>query len=117
VKVHNERGNPWIVIIRPVLNSYGPFGNVEQELHVEIHNGVPRAGSLDLFQSLFSLTAREVQVVRFLADGHCVDSLSNCLEISPNTARTHLRSIFTKTSTTRQSELLQLCTGLSPAEA
>jgi DNA-binding CsgD family transcriptional regulator len=116
VKVHNDIGSPWIVIARPVLNSYGPFGDVEHELHVEILNGVPRTGSLELFQSVFNLTSRELQVVRFLADGHCVDSLSNCLGISPNTARTHLRSIFSKTATTRQSELLQLCSGLCPAE-
>lgn len=117
VKIESAHGNPWIVIVRPVLNSYGPFGNIEHQLHMEIHDGSPRVGSLDLIQSLFNLTARELQIVRLLADHHSVESLSELLHISPNTARTHLRAIFSKTATTRQSELMQLCSGLCPPDA
>ena len=113
IRVENPYGSPWIVVIRPLLNSYGPFGNIEAEVQVEIHAGLPRIGDLKLLQSLFNLTGREVQIVRSLADGHSVESMSESMAISANTARTHLRSIFSKTDTTRQSELLQLAGGLS----
>ena len=113
LELHPARGRRWIVVIRPLLSSYGPFGQVRCELMIEVHDGLPRIGSVRLLQSLFDLTGRELQVVRLLADGHSIDSLAACMEISPNTARTHMRAIFSKTQTSRQSELMHLCAGLS----
>jgi DNA-binding CsgD family transcriptional regulator len=103
----------WIVTVRPLLRKLGPFGRPRCELLVEIHDAIPRIGSIQIMQSLFDLTDREMQLVRQLADGHSIESLAHEMKISRNTARTHLRAIFFKTSTTRQSELLQLCAGLS----
>jgi DNA-binding CsgD family transcriptional regulator len=113
LELHPAHGRRWIVVLRPMLSSYGPFGQVRCELLVEIHDGLPRIGSVRLLQSLFDLTGREMQVIRLLADGHSVESLAACMEISPNTARTHMRAIFAKTQTSRQSELIHLCAGLS----
>lgn len=104
---------PWIAAIRPLFTGYGPFGHLRCELLVEIHESLPRIGSLEIMQSLFDLTARELQVVRLLADGHSIESLAQSMAISANTVRTHLRAIFSKTGTSRQSELLQLCAGLA----
>jgi DNA-binding CsgD family transcriptional regulator len=113
VEIRQASGRPWILVLRPLLSSFGPFGGVRERLLVEVHAGIPRIGSIDLVQSLFDLTARELQVVRLLADGHSIDSVADRMTISSHTARTHLRKIFTKTSTTRQSELLKLCAGLA----
>ena len=113
LELHPVHGRRWIVVIRPMLSSYGPFGQIRCELMVEIHDGLPRIESVDVLQSLFGLTGRELQVVRLLADGHSIESLAACMEISPNTARTHMRAIFSKTETSRQSELMHLCAGLS----
>lgn len=113
IQLHPPQGRAWIVVIRPLLSSYGPFGQIRCELLVEIHEGLPRIGPIDLLQSLYDLTGREMQVIRLLADGHSVETLACCMDISLNTARTHLRAIFSKTGTTRQSELMQLCAGLS----
>lgn len=116
VKISRPSGQrSWILTVRPMLSSYGPFGTVKCELLVQVHDGAPQIGCLQLLQSLFDLTGRELQVVRLLADGHSVESLASHMNISPNTARTHLRSIFAKTDTSRQSELLQLCAGLANA--
>lgn len=104
---------PWIITIRPQVESFGPFGKVCSELLIEVHDGSPQVGSLELLQSLYDLTGRELQVIRLLADGHSVESLAQELKMSSSTARTHLRAIFSKTSTGRQSELLQLCAGLA----
>jgi DNA-binding CsgD family transcriptional regulator len=112
LELHPAHGRRWIVVLRPMLSSYGAFGQVRCEVMVEVHDGLPRIGSVDILQSLFELTGRELQVVRLLADGHSIESLAACMEISPNTARTHLRAIFSKTQTSRQSELMHLCAGL-----
>lgn len=105
VKVSRPSGQrPWILTIRRLLSGYGPFGKVRCELLVQIHDGLPHIGSLHLLQQLFDLTGRELQVTRLLADGHSVESLAACLAISPNTAKTHLRSIFAKMGVNRQSD-------------
>jgi DNA-binding CsgD family transcriptional regulator len=113
LELHPVHGRRSIVVIRPMLSSYGPFGQVRCELMVEVHDGLPRIESVDVLQSLFGLTGRELQVVRLLADGHSIESLAACMDISPNTAKTHMRAIVAKTQTSRQSELMHLCAGLS----
>ena len=114
VRLSNPAGNgPWTLTIRPVLSSFGPFGHVTCHLLVEIHAGLPKIGSLAIVQSLFDLTGRELQVVRLLADGHSPESLAQEMQISFHTARAHLRSIFAKTGTSRQSELMHLAAGLA----
>lgn len=114
VKISRPSGRrAWILTIRPMLSSFGPFGKVKCELLVQIHDGAPHIGSIELLRSLFDLTTRELQVVRLLADGHSLESLSSHMEISLNTARAHLRSIFAKTSISKQSDLLLLCAELA----
>lgn len=104
---------PWLLTIKPLISSFGPFGKVHCELLVHIHDGRPKLASLHLLKGLFSLTDREVEVLGRLAEGHSLETLAACLQISTNTVRAHLRSIFTKTGTSRQSEVLQLCADLA----
>lgn len=66
----------------------------------------PRRRSL--FREAFALTARESEVADMLMAGHSIESAAAALEISRNTARIHLRQLFAKTETSRQSELVRL---------
>ena len=104
---------PWIVTIRPMLNAVGPFGRFNCELIVQVFDGAPPIGDLGSMRPMYDLTCRELDILRLLADGHSVESLATSSGISVNTARTHLRAIFAKTSTSRQSELLTLCCSLA----
>ncbi|MBV9529340.1 helix-turn-helix transcriptional regulator [Sphingomonas sp.] len=113
VKLAQLNGRPWLITVRPLMDAYGPFGRVRTQLLIEIHHAAPRIDNLELVQSLFHLTAREIEIVRKLGEGHSVQSLSKAMNIRPNTARTHLRSIFAKTNTCRQSELLLLCASIT----
>jgi len=115
VHLGNEQGRPWITVVRPVYECFGPFGKVNQQIQVEVFDRIPAIGRLDIVQSLFNLTGRELQILRLLSEGHSIDSLSACLEVSRNTTRAHLRSIYAKTRTNSQAELMQLCAGLSAA--
>jgi DNA-binding CsgD family transcriptional regulator len=115
VHLGSENGRPWITVVRPVYECFGPFGKVNQQIQLEVFDRVPAIGRLDIVQSLFNLTGRELQVLRLLSEGHSIDSLSACLTVSRNTTRAHLRSIYTKTRTSSQTELMQLCAGLSAA--
>lgn len=57
---------------------------------------------------LFGLTRREMEIAQAMLLGHSLESLARMMRISSNTARVHLQSIFRKTNTSRQQELLML---------
>ena len=62
---------------------------------------------------LFDLSPRELEVARALLRGHSLESICSLLDISRNTAKAHLQSIFRKTGTNRQSELVHLLSNVS----
>lgn len=57
---------------------------------------------------LFGLTPAEASLSVLLGDGLTLDEAAHALSISRNTARAHLRSIFTKTGVSRQTMLVRL---------
>jgi DNA-binding CsgD family transcriptional regulator len=63
--------------------------------------------------ALFDLTAREIDVAHALLRGHSLESLGHALGISRNTVKVHLQSLFRKTGTSRQSELVHLLTDVA----
>ena len=62
----------------------------------------------ELVRQLFDLTPAEAAVARRLASGLSLEDAATSLDISRNTARAHLRSIFSKSGITRQTELVRL---------
>jgi DNA-binding CsgD family transcriptional regulator len=62
----------------------------------------------ELVRQLFDLTPAEAAVARRLTAGLSLEDAANSLDISRNTARAHLRSIFSKSGITRQTELVRL---------
>lgn len=60
------------------------------------------------FRKRFALTPTELRLCRALADGLSLQDYADKHRISPNTARSQLKSIFAKTCTHRQSRLLRL---------
>jgi DNA-binding CsgD family transcriptional regulator len=66
----------------------------------------PRRSLPTHFREMLGLTAREGEVADLLLGGHSLGSLAEALGISAHTARSHLKSLFQKTHTSRQTELL-----------
>jgi DNA-binding CsgD family transcriptional regulator len=63
---------------------------------------------------LFHLTHREIEIACALLQGHSIDSLAAQLEMSRNTARVHLQSLFRKTDTNRQFDLIRVLSQIAP---
>ncbi|WP_333841777.1 helix-turn-helix transcriptional regulator [Limnohabitans sp.] len=61
-----------------------------------------------LAQQLFQLTPAETALAIQLANGLSLEEASEALNIRRNTARAHLRSIFSKTGVRRQTELVRI---------
>ena len=83
----------------------------------------PRAPALALFirspeqdhevphkviRELFGLTATEAILALEMANGYTMDEASEVMGIRRNTARTHLRSIFSKVGVRRQTSLMRV---------
>lgn len=64
--------------------------------------------SIDLSKKLFGLTPAETALTLQLINGLSLEEASEVLNIRRNTARAHLRSIFSKTGVRRQTELVRL---------
>lgn len=62
--------------------------------------------SVDLLMSIYSLTHAEAQLTRILVSGYDINEAALHLNVSVHTTRTHLKSIFKKTNTHRQAELV-----------
>ncbi len=63
------------------------------------------AGAL---QEYYNLTAAEARLALMLASGQSLTEISTTLNLSQNTVRNQLKSVFAKTETSRQAELVAL---------
>ncbi|WP_455288662.1 helix-turn-helix transcriptional regulator [Cupriavidus necator] len=64
--------------------------------------------SHEVVRQLFDFTPAETQLALQLANGLTLDEAADELGISKNTARAHLRAIFSKTGVTRQATLVRM---------
>jgi len=69
----------------------------------------------EVLRALYRLTHAEIELVELLCDGHSLEEAAVQRGVTMNTARSQLKQIFVKTSTSRQSELVRLVlAGISP---
>lgn len=68
----------------------------------------PQTPSPEILQGLFDLTPAEARVASQLVAGLAVRDISEHNNVSTDTVRMHLKSIFSKTGTRRQAELVGL---------
>lgn len=64
--------------------------------------------STRLLRDLYGLTAAQAAVAERIAGGDTLEEVAAALAISLHTARSHLRQVFAKTGTARQSQLVSL---------
>lgn len=89
-----------------------PFGERAAEMSViflcdpsrEIH------ASEEALRKLYAMTTAEARLACELANGNSVDEAAARLNIKPNTARSHLKKVFSKTHTKRQGDLVRILT-------
>ncbi|MFI5102940.1 MAG: helix-turn-helix transcriptional regulator, partial [Terriglobales bacterium] len=62
----------------------------------------------DTLRVLFGLTPAECRVAMFMADGHSPTAIAETIGVSRNTLKSQLASIYQKTDTSRQAQLVRL---------
>ena len=69
---------------------------------------LPQTTSAAVLADVYGLTASEAKLLQALIQGKRLEDMARDFKVSINTLRTHLKNIFRKTDTKRQSELLSL---------
>jgi DNA-binding CsgD family transcriptional regulator/PAS domain-containing protein len=67
----------------------------------------------DILHVLFRLTPAESRVALLLCDGHALPKIADLIGVSANTLKTQLASVYRKTGTSRQSQLVRLLAQLA----
>jgi DNA-binding CsgD family transcriptional regulator/PAS domain-containing protein len=66
------------------------------------------------FAANYALTSAETRILECVAGGATIGDAAEILDISANTAKTHLAHIFSKTGVTRQTDLIALVNRIVP---
>ncbi len=72
---------------------------------------VPASVDEAALSRLYGFTATESRLVTFLMNGSTLQQAAHAFGVSLNTARTHIKHVFLKTDTNRQTQLLSLLIG------
>lgn len=100
---------PLTMVIRPVMQAEWSDRQHAPAVALFISDPeLPLHASIDTLAQLFGLTPAESRLALQLINGVSLEEASTALGISRNTARAHLRSIFTKTGVTQQTMLVSL---------
>jgi DNA-binding CsgD family transcriptional regulator len=112
IVVRRRHGGPVILRVLPVPPAArGPFLGARALITLTII--VPRTGPQSrLLVGAFGLTPAEARLASIIAEGRDPEHAARELQIATSTARNHLKAIFAKTATRRQSELVALLSRL-----
>lgn len=99
----------WGVVVQSISPDEWTEGKQRPSVAVFLRDTTGKAEPpVKLTQQLFHLTPAETAVATHLSNGISLEEAAEVLGIRPNTARAHLRSIFSKTGVRRQTELVRL---------
>ncbi|MEP6944675.1 MAG: LuxR C-terminal-related transcriptional regulator [Acidobacteriota bacterium] len=112
VQFERESGKPPLqLFVTPIAERHFRFDGGQKLALIFITD--PEQSSeraAQVLKDFYGLTPAEVRLATMIADGQTLFAASEILNVSMNTVRTHLKRIFAKTRTNRQSELMRLIT-------
>ncbi len=96
------------------IGRFGDFGMRDAAVLLFIVDPVNRAGiPMSWIMDGYGLTQAEAKVALAASSGLSIPETASRLGLSPNTIKTHLRRIFAKTGTNRQTELARLMASIA----
>jgi len=99
----------WGLIVQSIASDQWTEGKQRPSVAVFVRDTEGRVDPpVRLAQQLFHLTPAETALAIQLANGLSLEEAAELLNIKRNTARAHLRSIFSKTGVRRQTELVRI---------
>lgn len=100
----NRRLHAWA---SPLIDGPGAGGEPLAAVAV-FDSALDRAYTWDALKTLYGLTRKETKLVNGLLEGLSLEDYCSANFVTANTVRTHLKSIYRKTGTNRQAEVVRL---------
>jgi DNA-binding CsgD family transcriptional regulator len=107
--IHRSCGEALGLVVRPAPHSaklHAPLRGAALVIIADAGSNV--APQPAVLVRLFGLTPAEAELAALMGQGLDLDDASAALSITKNTAKAHLRMVFSKTGVSRQSELVRL---------
>jgi uncharacterized protein YhfF/DNA-binding CsgD family transcriptional regulator len=112
ISIHRDQDQPpYRVSLFPLRRGHAVRGltpTAEAVMFVDDPNNDARPAQTDLYAHAFRLTPAEARLAVHLASGASLTEAAEAFGVTHNTARAQLRSIFDKTDTHRQGDLVRL---------
>lgn len=102
-----SRLRPYSLMVAPMKSQKLNMDNVTAVVFL-FDPHTRKTTAVDLLVSSYELTRAEAELAHYLAQGHSLEEAAQQRGVSRNTIRSQLQSIFHKTDTSRQSELVSL---------
>ena len=100
------------------IDRFGGLGMRNVRAMLVIHDlACPMETPVEWIMDAYGLTLAEARAALCAASGATIPDATLRLNVSPNTIKTHLRRVFAKTGTTRQSDLARLMASIGLLKA
>lgn len=97
----------------PPVNSFAVSLHPPKAIVFISDQNSPLKVNKELLKKVYGLTRTEIQVVIEIISGKTIEEISKNTQVSANTTKTHLKHIYSKTSTNSRVELIRLLIGIS----
>lgn len=109
--LHADRELPLTVMLAPYANLEAGLHDIAGDARILMYLSDPSASttvSVDTLHALYGLTESEAMVAIGIANGFTLEQIADMNNVSQNTVKTQLKSVFRKTNCNRQPELVSL---------
>jgi len=108
---------PYRLLMSPLRHGLASFAGMRQPevVLLILDQDNLRPAAIDVLRRVFGLTRREATLASVLSTGKPIDEAAEEIGMAYETARSHLRHIFDKTQTSRQTELMMVLARLPRA--
>jgi DNA-binding CsgD family transcriptional regulator/PAS domain-containing protein len=108
--VSRQNDPPLQIFVTPICGSSFGFGLSVQAIVMVADPSQEVRPAQQVLKAMFGLTPAEIRVALLLSDGKSIQEIAQMLQVSRNTLKSQLASIYRKTNTSRQTQLVKLMT-------
>jgi DNA-binding CsgD family transcriptional regulator len=115
VAIHGRDGDPYIAHVLPlttgVRRKAGRFHRAVAAVFVRSAK-LERPAALDAMAQLYGLTPAEIKALVGVVELGGIPAAARAYEVSPETIKTHMKRVYDKTGSSRQTDLVKLMAGI-----
>lgn len=106
--ISRKSGQPFNVVVSPIGNLTTDFRQTVRVVVYVTDPSLRLRPHKKLLETIYGLTPAECRIALLMADGLSSSDIRETVAITANTLRSHLASIYRKTNTARQTQLVKL---------